>query len=271
MAHCALALGALACEPARAQDGPDTDTLSTNATLALARDAIGTGSPGPSLARELDEPSEGAPAPRHGLPWSLDVTAQTSLPLAVGLELQLTTPIGITAHLAGGHTPSAYLNVIADVLHGAGVYGDELDPLIRDGIANGAWNVRAGLGFTIEEGLELAVGYTYLIAEAPLMAASIKTATGQSVDAYGVSSIPISLGLHALHGRLGWRAVIERYFVMRFALGWTHVFASDADIVMPEVLLDFDGAADRLEEIIAETVGKYGFTPEILVSAGVRI
>jgi hypothetical protein len=220
-----------------------------------------------ATTRARDTASEEAPA---GLRWALDVSAHTSLPLLVGAEVQLQSPIGITAHVAFGHTPAAYLEAVAAVLLDAGAYDPKFDPVVQDGIHNGAWNVRAGLGFTIVEGLELAAGYTYLFADTAISSEAIESAIGQALPNTAVNAALLDVSLHALSLRLGWRFVIEQHFVLRFALGWTHALESEVHLEVPPELDPAGGPVDRVEVSIQEGVGRYGFTPEILISAGYR-
>ena len=49
-----------------------------------------------------------------------------------------------SGNLSFGHAPSAYLEMVDSMLQGAGVYDDDLDPLIGEATGNGAWNVRLG-------------------------------------------------------------------------------------------------------------------------------
>ena len=234
--------------------------------------APGDAPPAHGLGRELGDPAEPA-RPVHDAPsgWAFDLAAITSLPLSVGAEATLTTPVGLFAALSIGHTPQAYLDVVTSALGDADVYDDELDPMVDEAIANGAWNVRASIGVTIPEGLELAFGYTWLSASADLSPRSIEVAVGQRLSWPGMTVVPMSITLHALHGRIGWRFVIEDHLVLRAALGWTHTVSSDAHVeVPPEVRALPNDPATRVETSVQDGIAEYGFTPELLLSAGYR-
>lgn len=203
--------------------------------------------------------------------WALDLAAQTSLPITIGIEAQLTTPVGVFATVSAGHTPNAYLSMLADIVEGTGAYGDDIRPLIDETVANGVWNVRVGIGLNPIEGLELSIGYTYLGGNSTLTRRSIESATGQRIPYRGMREVPVGIEMHAIHGRLGYRFVIEDHFVVRAALGWTHAVGMSARLdVPPEVRELEDNPAAQIEDGVAEGFSQYGFTPEILVSAGYR-
>lgn len=233
------------------------------------------------LGRRLDRPARTAlaeattdtPTSTSLMPdgWALDLTAQTSLPVSIGIEAQLQTPIGLFATLSAGHTPNAYLSLLGDIVEGAGAFGDDIRPLIDEVIANGAWNVRVGLGVNPIEGLELSVGYTYLGANSTVTRRAIETATGQRIPYRGMREVPVGIEMHALHGRLGYRFVIEDHLVIRAAIGWTHAVGMSARLEVPAEVREIeDNPATEIEEGVAESYGRYGFTPEVLVSAGYR-
>jgi hypothetical protein len=253
--HCALTLASPALADARSE---------------LADPNVPRGGGRTSLGRALDAPDEAAiETSREENPdWGFDVNAITSVPLSIGVGLNVTTPIGITAHLEGGHAPNAYLDLARSALFDAGVYGAHVDPLVREAIANGAWNVRVGLGYTVPEGFEIAAGYTYLGASADLGSAAIESATGQQIP--GMTVVPIRLNLHAFHARIGWRFTIEEHWVVRAALGWTHSFGSEVVFEVPPEYDPKGGPADRMEQLVEDGLGRYGFTPEIVIGAGYR-
>jgi hypothetical protein len=216
-----------------------------------------------SLAGALGDPSERA----RGNDWTFDLSASTSFPLSVGLDAHVTSPIGLMFHGSVGHTPNAYLGAIASLLGDANAYPDNVDALVREGIGNGAWNLRLGVGIVVWPGLELEGGYTLLAAQASLTPGSIEAAIGQNVSWPGMSVVPLSLVVHALHARLGWRFVVAEHLVIRIALGWTHAVGSSAHVEVPTELRP---AADAIQTSIAQGVGRWGFTPEVLLSAGYR-
>ncbi|MCA9607598.1 MAG: hypothetical protein KC619_18450 [Myxococcales bacterium] len=227
------------------------------------------------IGRALDRPAVSAPTvPEAASPldgWSLDLTAQTSLPISVGIEAQLQTPIGLFATLSVGHTPNAYLSMLADVVQGTGAFGDDIRPLIDEGIANGAWNVRVGVGLNPIEGLELSFGYTYLGANSTVTRRAIESATGQRIPYRGMNEAPLGMEMHALHGRIGYRFLVEDHLVIRAAIGWTHGIGMSAHLDVPDEVRAIDGnPATEIEEGVASSFGQYGFTPELLVSAGYR-
>lgn len=223
------------------------------------------------LGRALDSPTASAGVAAAPSGWALDLSAQTSLPLSIGLEAQLTTPPGFFAAVAVGHTPNAYLGMLTGILEGAGAYGDSLRPMIGETIANGAWNVRVGVGWRVVEGLELSVGYTYLGANTTLSREAIEAATGQRMRYRGLREAPFALELHALHARVGYRFVIEEHFVLAVALGWTHGVGASARLDVPAEVRAIDGnPASTIEDAVAEGFTQYGFTPELLLSAGYR-
>ena len=77
--------------------------------------------------------------------------------------------------------------------------------------------------------------------------------------------------MHALHGRIGWRFVVEEHFVMRVAVGWTHEVDNDVRATVPEDVRALPGdPAGSIEQDMSEGIGEYGFSPELLLSAGYR-
>jgi len=245
--------------------------------------ALGALSPAVAAAqagRQLGSPIEreaptaaSQPASTSLMPegWALDVGALTSLPLSVGAEVQLQTPIGVFANLSAGHTPNAYLSMMADIVQGSGAFDSDLRPAIDETIGSGAWNVRFALGVNPIEGLELSFGYTYMTLSSTLSRGAIETATGQRVRYRGMREVPIDVELHALHGRVGYRFVIEQHFVLRAAIGWTHAVGGRGRVTVPEEVREIeDNPADQIESAVAEGIGSYGFSPELVLSASYR-
>ena len=225
----------------------------------------------PTLGRDLGAPMVSAPAPDPLRDWAFDLSATTSMPVSIGLEAQVETPIGVFANLSMGHAPSAYLETVAEMLRGADVFGDNVDPLIREAIGQGAWNLRLGVGVRLVEGLELSVGYTFLTASTSLSPTTIEAATGQRIAWTGMTEVPMSIDVHALHGRLGYRLLVEEHFVVRVAIGWTHPVSTTAHVDVPPRVREFpNDPATQIEDAVSEGFGNYGFTPEVLLSAGYR-
>ncbi len=220
------------------------------------------------LGQALGDPAPPAPAADA---WTLDVAATTSLPLSIGVEATLTAPFGGFAYAQLGHTPQAYMSVMADALAGADAYRPRARPLIDEVIAGGAWNVRLGVGYTIPEGLEVSAGYTVLTTSADLTPGAIESATRQSFRWPGMTVVPLGLTLHALHARVGWRFVVEEHLVLRAAAGWAHTFAADARLTVPDEVraLPSDPAGGFEEDLRAGFTEK-GFTAELILSAGYR-
>ncbi|RZO65740.1 MAG: hypothetical protein EVA89_01590 [Sandaracinaceae bacterium] len=241
------------------------------AALVLGLGWIATPSAHAQLGRALDTPAAAAPSSGTPSGWSFDLSAQTSVPLSVGAEATLTTPAGLFFYLAGGHTPNAYLNVASGILRGAGVYREDLQPIVDEAIANGAWNVRLGGGFTLPVGLELSFGYTMLTGDSALSAEAIEAGTGQRLRWPGMTEIPISITIHALHGRVGWRFVVDDHLVLRVALGWTHEVGNEVDAEVPQEVRDLPGdPAGSIESDVSDGIAEYGFSPELLLSVGYR-
>ena len=143
--------------------------------------------------------------------------------------------------------------------------------MVSETIANGAWNVRISVGWRIVEGLELSVGYTYLGANTTLSREAIESATGQRMRYRGMREAPFAIELHALHARVGYRFVIEERFVLSVALGWTHGVGASARLDVPAEVRAIEGnPASTIEGAVAEGFTQYGFTPELLLSAGYR-
>lgn len=202
--------------------------------------------------------------------WHLDLAAVTSVPLSVGVEATLQTPVGVFAQLSFGHTPQAYIDAAIAALAEVDTFDDDLEPLVRDASSNGAWNIRSGLGVAVSPGFELSFGYTWLTASAVLTARAIEAAFNQR-PSWGRTDAPMQLHVHAIYGRVGWCFSIERHFVLRVAIGWTHAVEAELDVFVP----DGTDAGSREPKAQVEVrtggaVAEYGFTPEVLLSAGYR-
>jgi len=294
LAISALLVGLLVPAAVEAQLGLDLAPPSEAGTQAVeateAPEAAEAVYVGETLGRDLEPPAGASAdvasvdvasareaAASGGIPslmpegWALDLSAITSLPVTVGIEAQLQTPVGVFANLSVGHTPAGYLEMMAGMLEGAEVFGDDISPIIDESVGSGAWNIRVGVGINPIEGLELSVGYTYLGAVTTLSRNAIETATGQRVRYRGMREVPMTIDMHALHGRVGYRFVIEDHFVLRASLGWTHAVAASARLEVPDEVRELpNNPAAQIEEAIDEGFGQYGFTPEVLVSAGYR-
>ena len=219
------------------------------------------------LGRALTPPIE-VPAAA----WTFDLSAQTSLPMGIAVEAQLTAPVGFFARASVGHTPSAYLDAVASALGDAGAYRPRIRPLIDDAIGNGAWAVRLSVGWTAFDGLELSLGYTALVGVSNLRSTSIEGALNEPVRwPEGMDRVPFTLALHAVHGRVGWRFLIDESVTVRLGLGWTHAFAAEARVDVPDELRrDGDDPVSEMEESFREGLQSYGFTPELSLAVGAR-
>ena len=216
-----------------------------------------------------DEPSTDS-VPSSADAWTFDLSALTSVPLSVGVAAQVQAPIGLFANVSFGHTPAAYLGMVASLLRDQGVYRDRVAPVISEATANGGWNVRLGVGLNPVEGLELGIGYTYLGAASTLSTASLELATGQRLQHLGMTEIPIHINIHALHGRVGYRVVVGQ-LVMRLSVGWTHTVAAEVHLEVPDVIRERPGnPATEFEQAAGDAFSQYGFTPEVQLSAGYR-
>ena len=218
-----------------------------------------------SLGRELDPPA--AEPPVSGERYAIDLSFGTSVPLSVGVDARLETPFGLTAHLGAGHAPSAYLGMVASMLQGADVYPDSASAAVFQAIGGGAWNVRLGVGAMLFDGLEIDAGYTFFTAASALDPSAIEAAIGQRPPFPGSMQVPLSITVHALHVRAGWRLVVLDRLVVRLGLGWTHALGSEVHMSVPS---SFRPHALRAETAIHRAIQSYGFTPEILLSAGYR-
>lgn len=242
--------------------------LSPSLAAAQAGRQLGSPLEGDDTSTSASDPGSTSLMPEG---WSLDLAALTSVPLSIGAEVQLQTPIGVFANLSAGHTPNAYLSMMADIVQGGGAFDSDLRPAIDETIGSGAWNVRFALGVNPIEGLELSFGYTYLNLQSTLTRGAIETATGQRVRYRDMREVPIGVELHALHGRVGYRFVIEQHFVLRAAIGWTHAVVGQGRVTVPEEIRAIeDNPADQIEAAVGEGIGRYGFSPEIVLSAGYR-
>lgn len=219
---------------------------------------------GRSLADPLSSPAAES--------WAFDLSVASSLPLGWELEGQATAPAGFFVRASVGHMPSPYLDGVASALGDAGVYRPRLRPVVDDVIGNGAWTVRAAVGWTAFDGLEVALGYTLLAAETGMRPESVSAALNTSVRwPPGMTTIPLTVRLHAVGGRVGWRAMIDDAVTFRVGLGWTHTFAVDSRLDVPEEMRAGDGdPASTLESRLAEGLREYGFTPEVSLSLGYR-
>ncbi|MGE0788210.1 MAG: hypothetical protein AB7S26_21235 [Sandaracinaceae bacterium] len=221
------------------------------------------------LGRALGDPSGASIAP---VPpgWTFDLSATTSFPISVGVEGQLTSPVGVFVYASVGHTPEAYLSGLTDIVAGPAHLRPSVRPMLNEIIGNGGWNLRLGVGYTIPEGLELSAGYTLLAAASRLTPEAIEQATGQNVRWPGMTDVPLNSVLHAFHGRVGWRFVVEEHFVLRATIGWVHVFAAQASVEVPtEVRTHPRDPAGQFESRLADGM-RSGYTPELALSAGYR-
>ncbi|MFK7984517.1 MAG: hypothetical protein AB8I08_00670 [Sandaracinaceae bacterium] len=224
---------------------------------------------GRDLGRSLGDPRlPSAPSTS----WAFDLSVASSLPLGWELEAQATAPEGFFVRASAGHMPSPYLEGVASALGDAEVYRPRLRPVVDDVVANGAWTVRAAVGWTAFDGLELALGYTLLAAETGMRPNSVAAALNTSVRfTPGMDSVPLTVRLHAVSGRVGWRALLDEMWTLRVALGWTHTFAVDTELDVPAEMRERDGdPASTLESRLADGLREYGFTPEVSLALGVR-
>ena len=261
-----MLLGAVAVAsapaPARAQLG---EALAPPAAVAARL---------PGAASELGDPSE-APAAREPAPaaaprgWAVDLLLSTSVPLSVGGEVQVESPVGVFANLHLGYTPPPYMEMVAGLLAGEGVLVERAQPAVQDGIAAGAVAFRVGLGYRIIEGLEISMGYTLLHVETALSADTVEAAAGRPLPP-GTSSLPMAIDVHAFHATLGYRLVLEEHLVLRLAVGWSHSFTSEVGIDVPDNMRMAGGVIAEVAQGIRDALGQYGFSPELQVGVGYR-
>jgi hypothetical protein len=182
------------------------------------------------------------------------------------------TPIGVTASVSLGHTPSAYMEMVSSILAEADVYDNErYGPMVSDAISDGGWNLRLNLGYTVDEGFEVGVGYLLLTTSTTVSTGAIDRAARQRLPWLGMADVPTSVTLHALSARVGWRFVLEEHLVIRAALGFSHTVGAEVGLAVPEEIRERpEDPAGDMERAIAGAMTQYGFSPEILLSAGYR-
>lgn len=213
--------------------------------------------------------------------WSLDIQAQTELPVQVGGRLTLETPFRLRITTSLGWLPPAYLDLVNAILVGAGAYPSSTADLLSAALDDALlWKIHAGWrpvrnhGFYIEAGYALAtlgggVGAEELITAAsgqkPIKELALATKT-YSVDAT----------LHMIDAEVGWIWLVAGEAVsIRLAVGFTATLGAQARVtprfVVPAAQrARMDAWAREAETYIEKTCRSSVYTPTLGFGIGWR-
>lgn len=237
------------------------------------------GYPGGLSAPAPAPDGNGSSAPRRpgAIPFALDLSAATWIPLSVGPELSVELPGRVLAQVHVGWMPELYSNTVTNTLEDAGVYDREIGDLV-DGAVRGAttWRLAAGWRPFAKAGLELTLGYAHVSLDGatnsdeviPLVPADvadqIAAEVGNDVD------INLDSSIHHVTIGAGWRWLIAERLVIRANIGYLQAFTSSST-------LDIGGrpdltslAAPTVESVLHDHYMRYVKLPVVGVSVGYR-
>jgi len=268
-ARLALAVGmALAASPAAAQQGRALASPSGVAEETAEGDPAARH--GSGLARRLAPPDRlrptGAP------PVALGLALATYVPLCIGVDATLELPAGLLLRAHAGVTPGGYVDLINGVATGMGAYSQAVAGLVSAS-GGGAFVVRLSAGIRPFEGygFELSAGYTWIDASASVSTAQLEAVTQQPMAWAGLERVGVSGQLHALHAQVGWSGTVWDHLVLRVSVGWVHTVAAGGRLGVPDELRRAsEGRIEEYEATARTSLERWGFSPELGVSAGYR-
>jgi hypothetical protein len=222
--------------------------------------------------------SGSAVSPNRGaLPFALDLSAVTWIPLSVGPELSFELPGRVLAQVHLGWMPELYSHTLTDSLEDAGVYDSEISDLV-DGAVRGAtiWRLSAGWRPFPRAGLELTLGYAHVALDGatnsdeviPLVpddvADEIAAEVGDDVD------VNLDSSIHHFTVGAGWRWVIADHLVIRANVGYLQAFASHSKLDI-QGRPDLTGmAAPTVESVLHDHYMRYVKLPVVGFGVGYR-
>ncbi|WAS90124.1 hypothetical protein [Nannocystis punicea] len=158
--------------------------------------------------------------------WAFDLSAGTSVPLAVGAAFQVEAPARVLAQLEVGGLLARYVDVL-DATSAAARREPPGAGLARD-VSRNAMVVRAAVGVRPlrRRGLEVRGGYTVVTHGQSLVGLDTIGALADSELGGDERPVPVRGALHNVHFDIGWRWVIRRHFLVRAAIGYVHSLAA---------------------------------------------
>ena len=231
-------------------------------------------------AQTLSAPDTATTTP-HGekqrLPFAVDVSAGTLVPISMGPELSFELPgrVLLMGHL--GWMPGVYSNTMTNVLEDAGAYDDTIGRLIKGGLESATtWRIAAGWRPFTHLGLEVWAGYAHVslagnttIAEllpivSPTLAARLDN------DVVPDSRIDLDSSIDHFTVAVGWRWLIAEHLLIRANLGYMQSFASDSRVAIENYPEESRLAQPYVDSMLHDHYMRYIKLPVVGLSAGYR-
>ena len=205
-----------------------------------------------------------APAVGHdSAEFALDVTAFTTLPLAVGGAVALEVPGHLVLRVSAGAIPNAYIDAINDVGTGWGAW-DQNAASVASTLLVGATYLEFAVGLRPAgtPGIELSIGYAMLW--------SHRTAGMNLVGAPGDRTLGLDLSIDAVHAELAWQTELIDHVYFRLALGWAHAVAQHLTLRTDATDDATRAALAQGQAALAQTVAQHSFGPTLGAALGAR-
>lgn len=218
-----------------------------------------------------------APALSHASPVHAQASLGTDAPLMLSLRGDVELPGRLRVMAAGGFAPTAYVNVINNVLSaggggqsGGGLYGIHVD-------SASAWRVHAGWRPFAGAGLVLMGGYGRLDLAGSASARDVITSVTGVAPPSGIPEAngmyDVTSTLHMLDAELGWEFLLfDDHLVIQTAVGVGATMAAHTTIT-PRFASTTPGAAaarTQAQNHVDDTLRSYGVVPTISLSLGYR-
>lgn len=265
-----LGIAGGASAQSRHGSGAGTLTRPWHATADAAPDGERTSTPTSTPARTsraADELAAPDRAPARPSPVTFDLGIATHVPISVGIEANLTLPLGFLLRTHVGVTPEGYVGIINGVAQGLGAYDGNVGAIVsRSATSSFVLRTSAGMRPVPGHGFEILAGYTLIHGGSRIPTADFEAASGQSMDYPGLDSIGISATLHCLHVEIGWSGLLFDHLVIRGSIGWVHTLAADGAIdVPPELRARAGGEIEEIERGLRGGLTTFGYSPEARV------
>ncbi len=217
-----------------------------------------------------------APALSQATPLHAQASVGTDAPLMLSLRGDVELPGRLRVMASGGFAPTAYVNVINNVLSAgggqstSGLYGIRVD-------SASAWRVHAGWRPFAGAGLVLMGGYGRLDLVGSAGARDVITSITGVAPPSGLPEAngmyDVNSALHMVDAELGWEFLLfgDR-MVIQSAVGIGVTMAAHTAI-QPRFTSTTPGAAaarTQAQNLVDETLRSYGVVPTISVSVGYR-
>ena len=211
--------------------------------------------------------------------WRGFVGIGTDLPLEIGGQFLVETPVRLRLYLGLGGMPRAYQQATQDVVVAVGGYDAATAEIVQSTLQS-AFVLTTGLGWrpAKRRGFVMRAGYRMLrVGGENTGAAVLANVPGVRIpEAYTQASqtvLQLQSTLHQLSVELGWEWIVKDHLLIRFDVGGSFTLASDHVLSAPDGF-EAPQASDQWVATatawLDELLRTYGHAPTVGLAVGYR-